>query len=44
MQIQINKEFREYREKVYFGLSMRQLIFLFSEKRCVFEDENVNKI
>ena len=29
MQIQINKEFRDYREKVYFGLSMRQLIFLF---------------
>ena len=27
MQIQINKEFRDYREKVYFGLSMRQLIF-----------------
>lgn len=29
MQIQINKEFRDYREKVYFGLSMRQLIFSF---------------
>ena len=29
MQIQINKEFRDYRDKVYFGLSMRQFIFLF---------------
>ena len=29
MQIQINKEFRDYREKVYFGLNMRQLIFSF---------------
>ncbi|MCM1284725.1 MAG: PrgI family protein [Acetobacter sp.] len=27
MDIQINKEFRDYSEKIYFGLNMRQLIF-----------------
>lgn len=27
MDIEINKEFRDYSEKVYFGLNMRQLIF-----------------
>lgn len=27
MDIQINKEFRDYSETIYFGLSMRQLIF-----------------
>lgn len=27
MDIQINKEFRDYSEKVYFGLNMRQLVF-----------------
>lgn len=27
MDIQINKEFRDYSETVYFGLNMRQLIF-----------------
>lgn len=29
MEIKINKEIREYSESVYFGLSMRQLIFAF---------------
>lgn len=27
MDIQINKEFRDYSETIYFGLNMRQLIF-----------------
>ena len=27
MDIQINKEFRDYSEKIYFGLNMRQLVF-----------------
>lgn len=27
LDIQINKEFRDYSEKIYFGLNMRQLIF-----------------
>lgn len=27
MDIQINKEFRDYNETIYFGLNMRQLIF-----------------
>ncbi len=27
MEIQINKEFRDYSEKIYFGLNMRQLVF-----------------
>lgn len=27
MDIQINKEFRDYSEKIYFGLNMRQIVF-----------------
>ena len=35
MEVKINREIRNYTESMFFGLSLRQLIFLLWRCRCV---------